>query len=143
MAAYKRLIEAARAKVPTAKIVISNAPDSGDGSKVSRRTAVVNAQLEDYFHDSDTQCISNRFITGFTKDGIHLTPRGTSHLARNIKQCITKTMGLPAETPRYERQPGERAQTGGRHNTNKGYRGAWQMNSRYGMQCGTRNTYFW
>ncbi len=93
---FKGLIETTKSKLPKSRIVVSLAPFSENGSRHSSRLAVVNAALQDTYHDSDGICVSNRNIDSFAPDRVHLTRFGTSLLVRNIKRASYKVLNIQA-----------------------------------------------
>ena len=91
---YNRLVKTAKSKVPKAKVLISEAPNQPNTSRLSVRISAINAALAEEYHASDVTCIPNSQVRYFTNDGIHLTQYGTSQLAMNIKRAVEKCFGI-------------------------------------------------
>ena len=96
---YCSLIDTTMKKFPSTKIVISNAPRRTDDSKLATQCKLVNASLEDHYHNmKNVTFISNTDVTSLASDGKHLTHRGTSALARNIKSSVSKQLGITLQS---------------------------------------------
>ncbi len=102
--ALKSLIDDTKTKFPNTKIMISLAPHPDDASRQATRTALVNAGIQDAYQGTDVLCISNRGITSFTGDGIHLTQRGTSQLASNIKLATNTALDISPTSSKHAGQ---------------------------------------
>ena len=108
---YSQLVAAIQDKLPSCKILTSQAPNKTSTSRLSTRTALANASIEDMYRATDIVCIDNSNITSFSEDNIHLTRYGTSTLVRNVKAAIAKCLSItPTATRRTPApQPPSRA----------------------------------
>ena len=91
---FKVLIEKTMDKFPNASIVLSNPPIRMDDSQLNLRSNIVSGILNEYFKDTAVICLLNENVTFLTRDGVHLTPSGTSRLARNMKETIAQIFNL-------------------------------------------------
>ncbi len=101
---YKNLVHTTRQKFSETRVIVSSAPYMENGSEQSVRTALVNAALLEAFHNSEVTYLSNRNVSSFATDSIHLSRTGTSQLARNMKAAINKVLGITA-TSRHHSLP--------------------------------------
>ena len=98
---YQELVSLIQNKLPTSKILISQAPFKLNTSKLSTRAALVNASLQDAYRGKDIMCISNDNIKSFANDSIHLTRYGTSHLVRNLKAGVQRALNMAPSPGRH------------------------------------------
>ncbi len=106
-ASYKELVEGTTTKLPDTKIILSSAPVCDNTTKIAADIFMVNASLENAYHDSGITCIRNRDITAFHKDGLHPLRGGVSRLAGNIKATVCSLLQIPnTSRPRQHGQSG-------------------------------------
>ena len=100
---YKELVSNIEHKIPTSKVIISSAPYNNNAAD-AKRIAFVNAALDHHYQDSEVKFITNRDVTSFQRDGIHLSYSGSSALARNLIMTINDSLCI-RDDERVSRSP--------------------------------------
>ena len=84
---YDKLIKHTQTRMPSTKILISQAPNNADAPH-SARVSATNHNLTDMYRGSAVTCISNDNIRSFGADKVDLTKHGSSALTHNIKYAV-------------------------------------------------------
>lgn len=106
---YHKLVRNTQAKLPSAKIIVSQAPNHPK-APYSTCISTANNNLADMLKGSPIPCVDNSHIRSFRQDKVHLSRYGSSALARSIKGAVYQALDIPppARSPEHTAQTGPR-----------------------------------